>query len=88
MRINVVLNQHCFAAPHQGTQVTRTASQLFIKLSNGLVHFTCTKENFTQLSLQTGAIRCSRQSILKMNDSGRPFATGGIAFCEQLFAAR
>src|SRR5438128_11086481 len=51
--IHIALNQPCFAAPHQGTQVTRVAAQLFIELSNGLVRFACTKKNFTQLSMQT-----------------------------------
>ncbi len=86
--IHIVLNQPCFAAPHEGTQVTRVAAQLFVKLPNGLVHFACTKKNFTHLSMQTGAIRRSRQSILKMNYSGGPLATRGITLCEQLFAAR
>src|SRR5882762_5809620 len=64
--IHIVLNQPCCAASDQGTQVTSVAAQLFIELSNGLVHFARTKKNFTQFSMQTGTIRRSRQSTLKM----------------------
>src|ERR1700674_3450746 len=75
---HIFLDQPCFTATNRGTQAARSAPHLLVKFPNCLVYFSRAQKNFTQLRVQSGAVRGSREGILKMNHRGGPLVAGGV----------